>query len=296
MKYKKIYILTPPAVVTGGPEALFQLSDSINSQGGYGINLFSSYHENPVPEEYKKYKTNYEGEQIENSSENLVIFPEIWAGFVDDVNYNQINKAIWWLSVDNGWNRERVNFQTDTIHLYQSYYAEDFLNKKSAKNMLPLFDYLSENYLEEHQFPQKKNRICYSIKGQNIANQLRMYLSNYEFVMIAGMSRLEVIETLKESKVFIDFGHHPGKDRIPREAAMLKNCVITNRKGAANFSKDVPILEKYKIENDDISKMIELIVDCVENYKDKISDFEDYRLNIIGQKEEFFKQVKNLIS
>jgi hypothetical protein len=77
---------------------------------------------------------------------------------------------------------------------------------------------------------------------------------------------------------------------------MLKNCVITNRKGAANFSKDVPILEKYKIENDDISKMIELIVDCVENYKDKISDFEDYRLNIIGQKEEFFKQVKNLIS
>ena len=40
----------------------------------------------------------------------------------------------------------------------------------------------------------------------------------------------------------MDFGFHPGQDRLPREAALLKNCIITNREGSAAFYKDVPIL------------------------------------------------------
>lgn len=292
MKFKKIYIVTPPATLTGGPEALFQLSDAINKQGGHGITLFTSNHHDPIPSDYKKYET--KTEQLEISPENLIVFPEIWTESVKDPNLSNITKAIWWLSIDNGYHRESVDYQAETLHLYQSYYAEDFLKSKGAKNILPIFDYLSDSYFEERNLNEKKNRICYSIKGQHIANQIKPLLPDYEFVMLKGMTRDGVIETLRQSKVFIDFGHHPGKDRIPREAAMLNNCVITNRKGSANFQKDVPIFDIYKVENEDIEQMVNLIRDCIENFNERINDFENYRKEIINQKSEFFEQVKNL--
>ena len=43
----------------------------------------------------------------------------------------------------------------------------------------------------------------------------------------------------------MDFGFHPGQDRLPREAALLKNCIITNRE-ELSFYKDMPIAEEFK--------------------------------------------------
>lgn len=33
-----------------------------------------------------------------------------------------------------------------------------------------------------------------------------------------------MILTMRKAKVYIDFGFHPGKDRIPREAVMCGAC------------------------------------------------------------------------
>ncbi len=161
-KFEKIYIMTPPATITGGPEALFQLSDAINKQGGYGVTLFSSHHLDPIPLEYKKYETRYIGEQLENYEENLLIVPEIWTHLMEDKSI-KTTKAIWWLSIDNGYGRESVNYSNEEIlHFYQSQYAEEYLKSKGAKNILPLFDYLSDNYFEDYSPIEKRNLICYS--------------------------------------------------------------------------------------------------------------------------------------
>lgn len=53
---------------------------------------------------------------------------------------------------------------------------------------------------------------------------------------------------MDESMIYIDFGEHPGKDRIPREAAMRDLIVITGRDGAAVNDVDVSIPKKYKID------------------------------------------------
>ena len=39
---------------------------------------------------------------------------------------------------------------------------------------------------------------------------------------------------LMKSKIYLDFGYHPGKIGL-REAALFGNCVITNLKGSAAF-------------------------------------------------------------
>lgn len=293
LNFSKIFIVTPPGYVTGGVEAIFQFCDAINSQGGDCYLVFSNYHPNPIPDEYKRYKIKIGA--IENSFENLLIVPEIWPHLLDDPRFNSITKAIWWLSIDNAVGRHSLDYSKDIIHFYQSYYAESFLEEKKVQKKFPLFDYISEDYFTERDLGDKKNIICYSIKGEQLANSLKPLLPEYDFVMLKGMTREEVIQTLMRSKVFIDFGSHPGKDRIPREAAILGNCVITNKRGSANFVKDVGILEKYKIENEETDKIVDIIKDCIENYETRIGDFQEYRNTIISQKEEFFEQTKTLI-
>lgn len=60
------------------------------------------------------------------------------------------------------------------------------------------------------------------------------------------MTTQQIIKILDESMVYIDFGNHPGKDRIPREAA-LRNCIVmTNKSGSAANDIDIPIPAEYK--------------------------------------------------
>lgn len=61
---------------------------------------------------------------------------------------------------------------------------------------------------------------------------------------------------MSKSKVYIDFGNHPGKDRIPREAAISGCIVITGKRGAAAFAEDVCIPETYKFDESCAKKKI----------------------------------------
>ena len=51
------------------------------------------------------------------------------------------------------------------------------------------------------------------------------------------MTPEQVVDLMSESKVYIDFGNHPGKDRIPREAVINGCCVITGVRGSARFKE-----------------------------------------------------------
>ena len=72
------------------------------------------------------------------------------------------------------------------------------------------------------------------------------------------MTRNEIIRLLQRVKIYIDFGNHSGKDRIPRETAILKCCVMTGLRGSAKYKEDVNIPFDYKFEdkNENISKVI----------------------------------------
>jgi hypothetical protein len=60
------------------------------------------------------------------------------------------------------------------------------------------------------------------------------------------MTDHEVTNLLHRAKVYIDFGPHPGMDRLPREAALAGCIVITNRDGAAGYDIDVPLPSEFK--------------------------------------------------
>jgi hypothetical protein len=123
-------------------------------------------------------------------------------------------------------------------------------------------------------------------------------MQDVNFIPLVNMSEDDVIFNLKKSKVYIDFGHHPGRDRFPREAVLNNNIIITNFRGSALFYNDIPIHPvKYKFESNDILDLCGSIKSSLENYSEKIKDFKLYKSMILNQKDEFIIQVKqNFIS
>lgn len=83
---------------------------------------------------------------------------------------------------------------------------------------------------------------------------------------------------------YIDFGPHPGMDRLPREAALAGCVVITNREGAANFDDDVPLPSEFKFAQFNVDKICSLIKDCCAKHDDYAKKLEKYKEWILDQR------------
>jgi hypothetical protein len=287
----KIYILTPDHYETGGVEALYQLADAINSLGGNAITIFDNSQNNPIPNRYKNYNIKYEDyNMIDYNINNTLVVPEVWT---DRFINKNINRCIWWLSVDNNHNKFNEFLDEGILNLYQSNYALFHLVEKGTIQYMPLYDYINIIDKFNYDVKSKKNIVCYNpAKGIDITNKIISNNKDIQFVPLIGMSEIQVVDALKSSKVYIDFGNHPGKDRIPREAALAGNCIISSRSGSAKYFNDMPILDKYKMNNiDNIGKIIN---DCFLKFDENNSNFNLYRSNIKNEKEEFFNQVKKI--
>lgn len=283
----KIYIATPDHYEAGGVESLYQLADAINNNGGTAITLFNNPNSNPIPNKYLHYNINYTN-TVEDINTNLIILPEVWTEQI--YQFKNIQKAIWWLSVDNNHNKFQ-DFNLDIIHFYQSYYALSYLLSKKASYYLPLFDYIQPKYLNTpYDINQKQNIVCYNpAKGQSFTNNIINKNPHIVFVPLVNMNENQIIETLNLSKIYIDFGNHPGRDRIPREAALLGNCIITNKSGSAEFYNDIPILDMYKTQY--VDHVSNIILQIFNNFELHYNNYALYRSIIKNQKQQTYNQV-----
>ena len=97
--------------------------------------------------------------------------------------------------------------------------------------------------------------------------------------------------------LYVDFGHHPGRDRLPREAALAGCCVITGRKGAAGNSVDLAIPVEYKIDEmslDFVQKFKRAASKILEEFPDESEKFESYRQLISTERRKFSAAVLRL--
>ncbi len=186
------------------------------------------------------------------------------------------------------------------FYLVQSFYALNHLISKGIQNekILYLSDYLNENFLKtKTELFKKENIVAYNPKkGYSFTKKIIKRTKDIEFAPIINMTRQQVVETLQKAKVYIDFGNHPGKDRIPREAAILGCCVITGKRGSAAFYEDVPISEEYKFDDkyENISEIINKVKDCFENFDKRYKDFDHYREVIKQEPQKFVEDLKKI--
>ncbi len=332
METKKIiYVLAPYAAATGGVELAHQLVDYLrnNDVQAYIVYVRDNeiVHTNSITTEYLNYNIEV-ATRIEDEAHNILVLPEIYYNWIK--SFNRIMIACWWMSVDNYYSTTssiltlkygkglkgklrflkrlfNKQYRSNNIsllrkegyritHFYQSHYAQQHLYSLGFSRILPLSDYINDDYIDyDNRLREKKNIILYNpAKGYSFTKKIIEYLSDYEFVPLKGLTRVELKELLRSAKLYIDFGHFPGKDRLPREAILNDCCIITGNLGASRFYEDVPILQRYKFEacNKNLKVIANKIRDVIENYEDCIHDFEFYKNRIQKEKNIFHEEIK----
>jgi len=313
-----VIVVSPANIATGGTEVLQQLCFQINKLGGNAFMYYTEPFENSVVSERFAEYHNPRLLELQDVEGNSIIVPETWMDCILNVRHARL--FIWWLSVDNyyGSGRLQVNLAHKLFyslkdrrnqrifmrcdHLVQSEYARNYLLEEkgvSADQIRRLSDYLNRAFLEQlsEGRQERENLILYNPrKDAEISQLLRDEITEYQWVALQGFRPDEMRSVMRRSKVYVDFGNHPGKDRIPREAALCGCCVITGMSGAAANDKDIPIDRKYKFQNPvgEKEKIHDLIRDCMDRYENRKMEFENYRTVIQSEEKNFTDDIKRI--
>lgn len=317
----KVCIVCPGNLYTGGTELCHQFSAKLISLGVqtyiYYTPVFGyDFNENaPVHDQLKKYHVPYVF-KVEDQPQNILISPET---STDCLYFTKnIQRAVWWMSVDNYISNIINVFQEhlktplaepltrlfqfsetdrDIEHWVQSEYARQFLKLNGIPDdkIHWLEDYLGQDFLSgaaQVDLSCKKNIVAFNPKkGLGVTQLLMEVAPDIDWQPIENMTPAQVQELLAEAKVYIDFGNHPGKDRIPREAAISGCIVIVGKRGAA--ANDINIPDEFKFGFDD-SKPYDVIVKINEIFNDFEAAHEKqaaYRARILDDKNRFVEEV-----
>ena len=328
---KSIYVICPYGLVTGGPDALHQMVYYLNNNGFNAYIVYSDIrsYKYSIPEPYKIYVKDYlllnEIEDDKNKENHLInrfnnIKKYIWWLSVDnDINFsglkNKLKKILQKIRIENLKKLYKINTlknflkhskfnfskENEVQHLCASYYAFDYVAKniKNKEKVHLCIEPISKIFIEKSKYTtlNKENIILYNPKkNYDFTKKIIQRASTFKFVPLKGFTQNELIEIYQKAKVYIDFGNFPGAERIPKEAVINGCCIITGKYGASAFYKDVPILDKYKIDakEENIDKIIDKIKDLLENYELKVTEYEGYRNTILNLENNFIRQISEI--
>lgn len=313
---KRVTFLCPP-VITGGPEAIHQAAQLLNQQGlpadiaYYGNDagmhfdggqlLFTPPTDNPCLTAYEKYEP-VVCRKILLRRHHLVVLPEAIAA--EAAPFQRASVAIWWLSVDNGLvaadeQRRRAFFADRSIrHFTQSEYAAEFLRQQGVETSYPLADYTDPEFTSfVPAAPNPEPALAYNpAKGPELSEQFFTAHPEVQGLPLRGMSKAEIVAAMRRTMVYVDFGHLPGKDRLPREAAASGAVVFLRKKGAGQFVEDFPVPDFFRFDEQDVLSG-ELAVRVAAVQADPApfwAQQQTFRDRIRGEREELADQLRAL--
>lgn len=297
---KRIYFLNI-RLETGGPENIHQVCNVL-ANNGFDAKIFYNDLKKFHTERFKAY-SNPIADNIIDNEETLFVFPE----FLPASSFKQLKckKALFWLSLDNSPDIKQLNLRQYLFDsgidfcFTQSQYAYDYLTSYGIPNIFMLSDYINDKYFSKPSSNCRKPQILFNPKkGYDFTQKIINLNSDLVFVPIQNMTVDQVINLMDESMIYIDFGEHPGKDRIPREAALRNLIVITNRNGAAVNDVDVPIDNMFKIDNNlsQLGKISQILHDSIAKYEQYNQKFDSYRQKILNEKLKYSDSVLDVFN
>jgi len=325
MRYSSVLVICPSNKVTAGPEALHMLVAGLNRLGQPAAMVYHPF-DRPAaaPDAYKKYAVPVAG--YSDRPGTLIVFPEIYTALA--LKVRNAEAAVWWLSVNNFTAmrygnplRDKFRYLRNLLmrrspwrgagalrhltHYAQSHYAEQFLKSYGIASQ-PLADpipvYLEAAYQTRlsHRLAAAKRQdliLFNPLKGAAVTARLRTAFPHWSYRPLQWLDREQLADAFLSAKLYFDFGHHPGKDRLPLEAAIHGCCVITSRHGAAANPVDMPIPERYKLDvraPDFIADFGALVTTIFADFDSCVRDFDRYREVIGSEPENFDRQIAQI--
>lgn len=324
MNFKKILVISPSNLITGGPEALHNLVHEMRMLNLPAHICYYPYEDNHcTPVEYLKFDVS--PVSYEDTRDHLIIFPETFTQQLSKVKH--ATTAIWWLSLDNFLVRNQRQNDTKirsyfrylrlalkgvrpifgvrslkkSFHYSQSRYVQKYLTANGIYSEL-LLEPINQDFLginpPQITLSERDECILYNpAKGLKYTKLLMDACPECKFIPLKGFTREELRKKMLDSRFYIDFGHHPGRDRMPREAAMLGMIVITSNKGSAGIFEDVPLPDRYKLDVDSkdfVMKFRALLSHAKKDFKKTNSELDSYRNYLLTEPEIFKKCIKEI--
>ncbi len=314
-----IYILCIANLRTGGPEALHQLCYYMIQVGFNAYMVYFNAQEgvDPMPPEYAVYGLQSKKiSEIEDIKQNVLICAESSSVMLN--GYKHIQKYMWWLSVN--WSDYNplpftrfithkvkrllgipsdiscyCNYKLkDCIHVCGSKYAYEHCLKIGIQKPLYLVEPISKVFYENQDTTHydRDNVILYNpAKPSDIMTRL-LEDKRFQFKALTKMNTAELMDAYKHAKLYIDFGHFGGPERMPKEAVYFGCAILVGKRNAAVNDFDVAIPNEYKIEQyNEIDIVNDKIAYMLEHYDRCIKDFLPFKRKVTLLEETFKEQI-----
>ena len=290
---KSVCFICPANVETGGTECIFECASTLIKLGldatiamieqSNNLEMQCTTDIESVPERFRHYSVPIV--DISSDYAGLVVFPETFIPLIPATTYRYV--GIWWLSVDNIVTKlvvrknlyemykqishthsvNRVAKGKNILHFVQSHYAYKFC-LKYTKTPFYLRDSVATVPASN---TERKNTLVYNPRrgSEYVGPVIKELGEYYDVSPIIGLPHSEVLQRISESKICLDLGHQPGRDKLPREAAGAGCVVILSNQGAAQNAVDFPIDSKYKVDvksSDFVDYTVNLVHHVVEDY------------------------------
>jgi hypothetical protein len=326
-KMKRFVILAPHKLRTGGPEACFQLSDSLIRSGAkaqmwlmtdWELRLLiytrrfkdssvsrllkGNGKRSQIPEYAHYLMEPFDGHLFDEPS--ILVLPETYSWLVSRVADIQI--LLWWLSIDNAFNSlSHLNLNhlhhPRVRHAFQSAYAHDVVKAFGISGSM-LSDYTVIPQKSLSPIEARPMKLCLSAGRKiifdldSIEKSIKMLLPEIEIIRISNMPRDQVYSHFSSSRLFLDLGNFPGKDRMVREALLLGCNVVVASAGAGRHPKDYAFTDDYRWQMKDTTKLILMVKEIMENPGYHYAFFETARQEIRDEKSKFQAEAEALVA
>lgn len=297
----RILVVCPANCATGGPEAIHWLVSGLNKIEGVDARIWywGSNNNQPTPKEYKVYCCEYVTE-LPEGYDGTIIYPEIWANHALD--HPECTNAVWWLGLDAyaGWTpaegRGAFLVNDEIIHIVQSEYARDLLKQLGVKHIVKCTDIVNADFYADYTEEERSDVVLYNpAKATPFMHRLMAECTEIEFKPITGMTREQVIDTMRHAKLYVDFGEFPGRERMPREAALCGCCLVTSKIGAAAYNEDFAYNYKFESKDSHIWAIEHKIRYILKNYAECRKDFDEFRKLLKSDKDMASKRQKGIV-
>ncbi|MEM2206876.1 MAG: hypothetical protein QXK16_06620, partial [Sulfolobales archaeon] len=197
------------------------------------------------------------------------------------------------------------------LHIAQSLYSRNFLVKIGIdkSKVLIIREPLEEEFLNARiSFENRKDIIAFNARKAfsityKALSKVKQQNNDIKIIPLTNVGKEGMLRILSNSKVFVDIGLHPGRDRPFREAGLLGNVVIVNRSGGCYYFEDCPIPDAYTIKcrsiacrDLSVNRLINLIIDCIDNYEHHVANFQKLREYLISEHELYLKDLNKLLN
>jgi predicted nucleotidyltransferase len=193
-------------------------------------------------------------------------------------------------------------YDSDIEHWAQSEYARQFLkiNGVADEKIFTVTDFLDNIFFEVLPLKNsaKKNLIAYrQIKGSDFTDIVKELASGVEWQAVEDLTPAVAQKLFLDAKIYVDFGEHPAKEKLVREAAISNCVVITSKHGAAANDIDINISAEFKFEETikDAVKAADKIQSVLQDFEVELSKQKNFRERILREKYFFVEQIKSAL-